>query len=211
MFFFNNPTDKCLSKIPSLPTISPTTSSFGADCWYLNCDTAWSKAGCSNNLPLPFGNPANRPEYGSWLECCKAAYAGQMSGNCLGDLLSPPTTSSTESGAADFLYPDYDTAWSKGPASAIVCRPFWTRRPSRVRQHDHLLTGRVRQAGERRVLGRAHRAFHPDPRGFRGVGPHRLDRGRSRPYLMRVGAHPLPPGRPAYSPRRRNVWLHMQR
>merc|ERR1711966_197963 len=100
---------KCLGQLPSPPTTSPTGAD-GGDVWYPDYETAWSAAGCINSLPLPFG-PGDRPTFGTQLECCKAAYGGQVSGMCLSQLPSPPTTAPTGAGGADFWYPDYDTAW----------------------------------------------------------------------------------------------------
>ena len=72
----------------------------------------WSDAGCSNKLPLPFNNKADRPNYSTQLACCKGAYSGQTSGLCLSQLPSPPTMTPTGSGGAGFWYPHYDTSWN---------------------------------------------------------------------------------------------------
>ena len=88
----------CLSMLPSPPSNSPTNSAMESGFWYADFDTPFSKAGCLNKLPLPFNNPQDRVNYPTQLECCKAAYGGQMSGMCLSQLSSPPTTSNAGSG-----------------------------------------------------------------------------------------------------------------
>jgi len=50
--------------------------------WYPDYSTAWSDAGCKNDVPLPF-LPNSRPTYTTHLECCKVAFGGQSSGKCL--------------------------------------------------------------------------------------------------------------------------------
>jgi len=114
----------CLSTLPSPPTTSPTLSGGLVDFWYPDYETAWSDAGCKNELPLPF-NRGDRPEYASQIECCKAAYGGQSSGKCLSQLASPPTTSPTLAGGmAEFWYPDYETAWSDAGCKNEMPLPF---------------------------------------------------------------------------------------
>eukprot|EP00584_Thalassiosira_punctigera_P020068 CAMPEP_0172572722 /NCGR_PEP_ID=MMETSP1067-20121228/135819_1 /TAXON_ID=265564 ORGANISM="Thalassiosira punctigera, Strain Tpunct2005C2" /NCGR_SAMPLE_ID=MMETSP1067 /ASSEMBLY_ACC=CAM_ASM_000444 /LENGTH=578 /DNA_ID=CAMNT_0013365305 /DNA_START=63 /DNA_END=1799 /DNA_ORIENTATION=- len=105
---------KCLSMLPSPPTTSPTDEGGMADFWYPDYESAWSDAGCSNKLPLPYPNKNDRPNYSSQIACCKGAYGGQVSGKCLSLLASPPTTSPTGVGGLDVWYPDYDTAWTGG-------------------------------------------------------------------------------------------------
>jgi len=104
---------KCLSMLPNAPTTSPTTSDYMSDFWYPDYETAWSEAGCSNKLPLPYNNKGDRPNYTTQLACCKGAYGGQVSGKCLSELESPPTTSPTATGGLDYFYPDYGTTWSE--------------------------------------------------------------------------------------------------
>ncbi|EJK73206.1 hypothetical protein THAOC_05193, partial [Thalassiosira oceanica] len=90
---------------------------------YPDYDSAWSVAGCKNELPLPF-NRGDRPEYGTHLECCKNAYGGQTSGQCLSELASPLTTSPTIAGGiGDKWYPDYETAWSEAGCKADLPVP----------------------------------------------------------------------------------------
>jgi len=111
----------CLAQLPSPPTGAPTNSAFETDFWYPEYEKTWSDAGCSNKLPLPFNNKADRPNYSSQLACCKGAYGGQTSGNCLSQLPNPPTMTPTGSGGAGFWYPDYDTSWSD--ATCLNTRP----------------------------------------------------------------------------------------
>jgi len=112
---------KCLSQLPSPPTTSPTAEG-GADFFYPDYETTWSDAGCKNDLPLPF-TPGGRPTYPSLLECCKGAYGGQMSGTCLSQLESPPTSSPTPEGGAEFYYPNY-VGWTDGYCSNTLPLPF---------------------------------------------------------------------------------------
>jgi len=115
---------KCLSELESPPTTSPTMPGGFGTVWYPDYDTAWSDAGCKNEVPLPF-SPNSRPTYDSQLECCKAAYGGQLSGKCLSELESPPTTSPTmPGGVGDEWYPNYDIAWSDGGCKNEVPKPF---------------------------------------------------------------------------------------
>jgi len=115
---------KCLSQLASPPTTSPTTEGGMSDFWYPDYDTVWSFAGCSNKLPLPYPNKNDRPNYSTQVACCKGAYAGQVSGKCLSQLASPPTTSPTGVGGLDYYYPDYDTAWSVATCKNDSPRPF---------------------------------------------------------------------------------------
>ena len=89
---------ECLSRLAAPPTTSPTLSGGLAGFWYPDYDTAWPEAGCKNELPLPYANANDRPQYDTQLACCKAAYGGQTSGKCLSQLASPPTTSPTMAG-----------------------------------------------------------------------------------------------------------------
>lgn len=65
----------CINALPNPPTQSPTPVG-GLSIWYADYDTSWSDAGCVNTRPVPSG----RPVYQSLLDCCKGAYAGQVSG-----------------------------------------------------------------------------------------------------------------------------------
>jgi len=116
----------CLMQLPNPPTGAPTNSAFEADFFYPQYELPWSSAGCSNSLPLPYPNVNDRPNYPTQLACCKGAYAGQMSGVCLAQLPSPPTTSPTGSGGYDFFYPDYETPWSHATCKNSRPLPFVT-------------------------------------------------------------------------------------
>ena len=122
LILFIIPLGRCLSMLPSPPSNSPTNSAMEAGFWYADFDTPFSKAGCLNKLPLPFNHPQDRANYPTQLECCKAAYGGQMSGMCLRQLSSPPTASPKGSGGATFWYPDYNTPWAE--ATCINSLPF---------------------------------------------------------------------------------------
>eukprot|EP00571_Detonula_confervacea_P010027 CAMPEP_0172304092 /NCGR_PEP_ID=MMETSP1058-20130122/5534_1 /TAXON_ID=83371 /ORGANISM="Detonula confervacea, Strain CCMP 353" /LENGTH=446 /DNA_ID=CAMNT_0013015173 /DNA_START=85 /DNA_END=1425 /DNA_ORIENTATION=- len=130
------PTSTCLENLESPPTTSPTTSSLiavggGLPFYYADYDTAWTEATCINKAPYP--ETSGRPKYSTMLACCKGAYGGQMSGKCLANLPTPPTTSPTNSGGIlDFFYPDYDTAWSEAGCSNAAPLPYprKTDRPS---------------------------------------------------------------------------------
>ena len=84
-------TGKCVSMLPSPPTTSPTSSDRTAPFWYPDYESPWSHATCLNTLPLPYKYANDRPNYSSAKECCKMAYAGQMSKACVCSLDSPPT------------------------------------------------------------------------------------------------------------------------
>ena len=51
----------------------------------------------------------------------------KISGVCLSQLDSPPTTSPTSTGGLDVYYPDYETAWDK--AACVNTRPMPSGRP----------------------------------------------------------------------------------
>jgi hypothetical protein len=102
----------CLAQLPNPPTTSPTMEG-GAPFYYPVYEMTWSEGYCSNELPLPYNNVNDRPNYPDMLACCKGSYAGQMSGTCLQMLPNPPTTSPTTEGGLDYWEPDYDTNWSE--------------------------------------------------------------------------------------------------
>lgn len=114
----------CLASLPSPPTTSPTSVN-GAEIYYPVYENQWSDGYCSNDLPLPFTS-GGRPTYATQLECCKSAYGGQTSGKCLGMLPSPPTTSPTEVGGAEFYYPMYEVPYAEGYCSNARPLPFTT-------------------------------------------------------------------------------------
>ena len=91
MLLLLSKTGKCLSMLPSPPTTSPTSSDRTAPFWYPDYESPWSHATCLNTLPLPYKYINDRPNYSSAKECCKMAYAGQMSKACVCSLDSPPT------------------------------------------------------------------------------------------------------------------------
>ncbi|EJK46745.1 hypothetical protein THAOC_34574 [Thalassiosira oceanica] len=110
----------CLSQLEAPPTTSPTSTG-GLDVYYPDYDSPWNSAACINTRPLPSG----RPSYASMLACCKLAYAGQVSGACLSQLESPPTTSPTLSGGVvDFWYPDYGTPYSNAGCLNTLPLPY---------------------------------------------------------------------------------------
>lgn len=76
---------KCLSQLPSPPTTSPTGSD-GLDFYYPDYDTAWNRATCKNDAPMPFLNKNDRPNYSSKEACCTGAYGGQSSHACMCDV-----------------------------------------------------------------------------------------------------------------------------
>jgi hypothetical protein len=93
-----------------------------AAAWHPTYSAGWTNGYCRNTVDC------NSPSYSSELACCKGAYGGQVSGYCLGQLPSPPTTSPTEAGGLDVYYPDYATPWSD--AFCINTRPLPSGRPS---------------------------------------------------------------------------------
>merc|ERR1712176_1130071 len=75
---------------------------------YPDYETSWLEAGCKNTLPFPYNNLADRPNYPTQLECCIAAYSGQVSGQCLSELPIDPNAPTT----ADFWYADHTKPWT---------------------------------------------------------------------------------------------------
>ena len=93
----------------------------GGTKWYADYGTAWPTAGCKSSTPYPVYASTL---YDTQLDCCKAAYAGQTSGACVGQLPSPPTTSPTAAGAAGSdWYADYATSWSVAGCKNTLPRP----------------------------------------------------------------------------------------
>ena len=100
----------------------------GADFYYPKYEDPWSEGSCTNERPLPF-LPGGRPTYDTMLACCKGSYSGQISGYCLSQLPSPPTSSPTATGGLDVYYPDYSkNDWTQG--SCINTRPLPSGRPT---------------------------------------------------------------------------------
>ena len=73
-----------------------------------NYSLPWNRGKCQ------FVITCNSPSYITELECCKAAYAGQMDNYCISQLANPPTPQPTNVGGPDIYYPDYTLAWSDG-------------------------------------------------------------------------------------------------
>ena len=93
-----------------------------AQAWHPQYSLGWTGGLCR------FTVDCNSPAYTTELACCRAAYAGQISGTCLSSLPNPPTMSPTESGGLDVYYPDYATAF--GAAGCINTRPLPSGRPT---------------------------------------------------------------------------------
>jgi hypothetical protein len=91
--------------------------------WYADYDTAWATAGCKSDFPYPIYATTF---YDTQLACCKAAYAGQTSGACIGELPSPPTTSPTSVGdLGKGWYADYGTSWNIAGCKNTLPRPIY--------------------------------------------------------------------------------------
>ena len=92
----------------AIPTANPNNGKFYAD-----YATAWPDAGCKSTVPHPISAAVF---YATQLECCKAAFGGQMSGACIKGLPNPPTliptTVTTVAGQGEGWYADYNMAWS---------------------------------------------------------------------------------------------------
>ena len=71
---------KCISMLPSPPTMSPTETG-GLDVYYPDYTNqpSWAEGFCINTRPMPSG----RPTFDTMLACCIGAYGGQMSGEFL--------------------------------------------------------------------------------------------------------------------------------
>ena len=147
--YLNQASGACLESLPNPPTKTPTSAPTGnpvvaptpptppaptptdgtAGFWYPDYQTSdWTIGVCKNAWPLPYETEFDRPNYPTQLECCQAAYGGQMSGACLEELPNPPTNSPTIASTgspvvtppsptpptpptAGFWYPDYATNW----------------------------------------------------------------------------------------------------
>jgi len=189
---------KCLSTLPSPPTTSPTNPGGIADFWYPDYDTAWSEAGCLNKFPLPFPNVNDRPNYKTMLECCKAAYGGQVSGACLSNLPNPPTGSPTGSSGLEFWYPDYDTTWSV--AGCINTRPMPSGRPTYKTMLEcckGAYGGQVSGA----CLSELPNPPTTSPTSSAGLDVWYPDYSLAWPSGICINDAPLPSGRPTYSSR----------
>ena len=76
--------------------------------WHPTYSAGWTNGYCQLTVDC------NSPSYSSELTCCKGAYAGQTTGECLKRLPNPPTTSPTGTGGLAVYYPDYTKAWPEG-------------------------------------------------------------------------------------------------
>ena len=189
---------KCLSMLPSPPTTSPTPAGGITDFWYPDYDTAWTEAGCLNTFPLPYKNKNDRPNYKTQLECCKGAYGGQMSGKCISQLPSPPTTSPTGSGGYDFYYPDYDTPWSSATCKNERPLPFGP--GGRPTYNSMLACCKGAYAGQ--VSGACLAALPSPPTSSPttagGLDVYYPDYGTGWARATCINERPLPNGRPNY-------------
>ena len=68
----------CINDLANPPTSSPTQEG-GPDVYYPDYSLAWTVGTCINTVPVPSG----RPTYTTPLECCEAAYRGQVSETCV--------------------------------------------------------------------------------------------------------------------------------
>jgi len=89
--FAGQTSNACLKGLPNPPTPLPTslpTRSPSNKTWYADYDTIWINSSCTNTTPLPVYATTF---FATQLDCCKAAFMGQMSGACLKGLPNPPT------------------------------------------------------------------------------------------------------------------------
>jgi len=191
---------ECLSRLAAPPTTSPTLSGGLAGFWYPDYDTAWPEAGCKNELPLPYANANDRPQYDTQLACCKAAYGGQTSGKCLSQLASPPTTSPTMAGGmAGFYYADYETAWSD--AGCLNTMPIPFNRGDRPEYDTHLACCKAAYGGQMSGKCLSQLASPPttSPTIAGGLGDEWYpDYATSWPEAGCLNKVPVPSGRPTY-------------
>jgi len=187
----------CLSKLEAPPTTSPTTSDFTVDFWYPDYDTAWTSAGCLNTLPLPYNNVNDRPNYPTQLECCKGAYAGQMSGVCLSQLESPPTTSPTNMGnTGSLFYPDYGTTWPE--AGCVNVLPVPNGRPTYMSQLE-CCKGAYGGQISGVCLSQLDSPPTTSPTSTGGLDVYYPDYETAWDKAACVNTRPMPSGRPVYS------------
>jgi hypothetical protein len=191
----------CLSQLASPPTTSPTNAGGITDFWYPDYDTIWSVAGCKNTLPLPYPNNNDRPNYSTQLACCKGAYSGQVSGKCLSQLASPPTTSPTNAGGiTDFWYPDYDTSWSVAGCKNSLPLPY-SNKNDRPNYSTQLACCKGAYSGQ--VSGKclSQLASPPttSPTKTGGLDVYYPNYALSWPIGVCINNAPIPSGRPTYS------------
>lgn len=116
--------------------------------WHPSYSAGWRGGYCR------YAVDCDSPGFDTELECCRTAYAGQVSGHCLSQLPNPPTTSPTGTGEVifcmhistyfqlrsdillhfsyagglDVYYPDYESPWLF--AGCINRRPMPSGRPT---------------------------------------------------------------------------------
>jgi len=181
----------CLSQLPSPPTMSPTQTG-GLDVYYPDYATAWFAAGCINTRPLPSG----RSTYSTQIACCKGAYAGQTSGECLNQLPSPPTMSPTQTGGLDVYYPDYATGF--GQAGCINTRPLPNGLPTYSTQIACCLAAYAGQTSGA-CLNQLPSPPTMSPTQTGGLDVYYPDYNTSFGNAFCINTRPLPSGRPTYS------------
>lgn len=92
--------------LPPPPERRKLCKSTAAPSWHPNYAAGWTAGHCIYTVDC------DSPAYPTELACCKAAYAGQVSGACLASLPSPPTASPTETGEPSFVMsfdPDFQS------------------------------------------------------------------------------------------------------
>lgn len=111
--------------------VIPCIYTGGLDVYYPNYDLNWKDGYCINTrqgIALnKDGHPRDRPSYSSMLECCKSAYAGQMSGKCISMLpidIRPTTSPTNVDRTASFWYPMYEQSWSSSGCSNKLPLPY---------------------------------------------------------------------------------------
>jgi len=187
---------KCLSELASPPTTSPTMTGGVGLLWYPDYSSAWSDAGCKNEVPLPF-TPNSRPTYDSQLECCKAAYGGQSSGKCLSELASPPTTSPTIAGGiGDEWYPDYETAFFDAGCKAEI--PVPSGRPTYDTQLE-CCKGAYGGQSSGKCLSELASPPTTSPTSAGGADVYYPNYSKSWTEATCINVNPVPSGRPTYS------------
>jgi len=88
--------------------------------WHPNYSAAWNTGGCTLKADC------DSPGYSTQLECCQAAFGGQISGTCIKGLPTPPTFSpTTAAGAAGKWYAEQGPAWSNGGCTNTVPYPIY--------------------------------------------------------------------------------------
>ncbi|EJK54291.1 hypothetical protein THAOC_26098, partial [Thalassiosira oceanica] len=178
----------CLSQLEAPPTTSPTTSDLTVNFWYPGTQRMEEGLGymsTSHHLYLP------------QLECCKTSFGGQMSGACLSQLESPPTTSPTTAGNIGSLYyPDYNTAWPD--AGCINVLPVPSGRPTYA---SHLACCKGAYGGQVSGVCLSQLDSPPtmSPTSVGGLDVYYPDYNTAWDKAACVNTRPMPSGRPAYS------------